>query len=151
MIALRPLNSTRPPRCGPRLGRRGATTVEFALIGGLVVMLLLGCLEIGRYLFTAEAVRTATAEAVRLVTLRGSQNLNAGSAACTNLSGALSGAAAKTPYLTPASLSVTMSGCASQAGVTTVTLTVQYPFSFVVDVFGARNRPIRETAQALFN
>lgn len=133
------------------LGERGATSLEFALVGGLLMSLLLGSIEMGRYMFTLECVRTATAEAVRLATLRGSQNMNAGSAACANLSGNLADAAARTPFLQAASLTVTMGGCATQAGITTVTITVQYPFTFTVALFGAGSRPINETAQAVFN
>lgn len=133
------------------LGDRGATSLEFALVGGLLVSLLLGSIETGRYMFTVEMVRTATAEAVRLVTLRGSQNLNAGNPACTGLGGALAGAAERTPFLSSGSLTVTISGCATQAGITTVNITVGYPFTFAVPLFGATNRPLAETAQAVFN
>lgn len=142
-------HALRPGRRG--LGRRGTTSVEFALVGGLTALLLLGCLEMGRYLITREAVRTAAAEAVRMATLRGGQNLDAGSAACNGLSGSLAGVAARVPWLTAASLTATLSGCATQAGITTVTVTVQYPFTFVITLFGTPNRPITESAQAIVN
>ena len=85
------------------------------------------------------------------MTLRGSQNMNAGVAACTNLTGALTGAAARVTYLQAASLTVTMSGCATLAGITRVTITVGYPFVFTVALFGTVDPQITETAQALFN
>jgi Flp pilus assembly protein TadG len=133
------------------LDQRGATSLEFALVGGLLLSLLLGSMEIGRYMVTLECVRTATAEAVRLATLRGSQNMIAGNAACTNLSGTLAGAGARVPFLQAASLTVTMTGCSTQAGMTTVTIAVAYPFTFTVPIFGASNRPVTETALAIFN
>ncbi len=133
------------------LNRRGTTTVEFALVGGLLVSLLLGTIEISRYLITREAVRTAAAEAVRMATLAGGRNLDANSPACNGLAGSLAGVAATVPFLTAASLTASMSGCATQAGVTTVSITVQYPFTFGVALFGTPNRPITETAQAIFN
>ena len=131
--------------------RRGTTSLEFALVGGLLLSLLLGGIDLARYMFTQESLRATAAEAVRLATLRGSQNLNAGTAACGNLAGSLAGASARVPFLQPSLLTATLSGCATQAGVTTVVVTVQYPFSFAVGLFGARSRPMTETAQALFN
>lgn len=132
------------------LGERGVTSLEFALVGSLFMLLLLGSMEMGRYMVTLAAVRNATAEAVRLATLRGDQNMLAERAPCTNLAGALAGVAAKVPSLVAASLTVTMGGCATNAGATTVNVTVNYPFTFAVTLFGATNRPITETAQAVF-
>lgn len=115
------------------------------------MLLVLGSLELSRYLFTVELVRTATAEAVRLATLRGSQNMMAGSAPCTNLNGNLPGVGAQTPALRANLLTVTMSGCATVSGVTTLSISVHYPFAFAVTLFGTSDRPITETAQAVFN
>jgi Flp pilus assembly protein TadG len=143
--------SARPRRRRFRIGERGTTSLEFALVGGLFVSLLLGAIEIGRYMMTLESVRTATAEAVRQVTIRGSQNMIAGSAACTDLAGPLGSVAARVPVLQASLLTVTMSGCATQAGITTVQISVQYPFTFTISLFGATNRPITEAAQAVFN
>ncbi len=131
--------------------RRGTTSLEFALVGGLLLSLLLGGVDLARYMFTLECLRAAAADAVRLATLQGSRNLNAGAGACANLAGSLAGASARVPFLQANLLTATLSGCATQAGVTTVTVTVRYPFSFAVGYFGARSRPITETAQALFN
>ena len=83
-----------------RIGARGTTTAEFALIGSLLISLLFGVIEIGRYLYTIQSVRMATSDAVRLVTVRGSQNKNAGIADCSGMSGSLSGAAAGRPTWT---------------------------------------------------
>jgi Flp pilus assembly protein TadG len=133
------------------LDRRGTTTLEFALIGGLLVPLLLGGMDIGRYMLTQQAVRAAAAEAARMVTVRGNLNLNAGSPACNTLSGALSGVSARVPFLKAASLVVTMSGCATGSnGITTVTVAVSYPFSFQISYFAAKSRQFSETTQALF-
>ena len=87
--------SARTRRRRFRIGERGTTSLEFALVGGLFVSLLLGAMEIGRYMMTLESVRTATAEAVRQVTIRGSQNMIAGRVACTDLVGSLDSVAAR--------------------------------------------------------
>jgi Flp pilus assembly protein TadG len=131
--------------------RRGASSLEFALICGPLMALVLGTIELSRYLITLTSVRTVAAEAARTATLRGSQNMNAGSSPCTNLGGTLAVAGARTPFLNPASLTVTMGGCATNAGVTTVTITVTYPFAFTLPYFGNSNRPITETVQGIFN
>lgn len=133
------------------LGARGTTSLEFALVGAMLVSLLLGGIEASRYFFTLQSLRAATAEAVRLVLLRGSQNLNGGGSACTNLAGTLGGVTAKVPYLSTASLQVTMSGCATSGGVTTVSVSVQLPFTFNLPLFGPRARTLSEQAQAVFN
>lgn len=114
------------------------------------MLLVLGSLELSRYLFTVELVRTATAGQY-LATLRGSQNMMAGSAPCTNLNGNLPGVGAQTPALRANLLTVTMSGCATVSGVTTLSISVHYPFAFAVTLFGTSDRPITETAQAVFN
>jgi Flp pilus assembly protein TadG len=153
-----PLSASVSRRTGKAGGRRrsvldqqGTTSLEFALVGSLLMSLLLGTIEIGRYMFTLESMRVAVSEAVRLVTLRGSQNMNAGNAACTGLSGELSGAGARTPFLQSTALTVVMNGCVTQAGITTVVVTVDYDFTFTVPIFGATSRPLTETAQAVFN
>ncbi len=131
--------------------RRGATSLEFAAIALLLLSLLLGSIEGGRYMFTLEALRTATAEAVRVVTLRGSANMIARVAPCTGLSGELTGVDVRAPFLNTGALSLTMSGCTTNAGVTTVSVTASHPFTFTVSLFGSRTPVMQETARAVFN
>jgi hypothetical protein len=113
--------------------------------------LLLGIIEIGRYLFTLEALRTATAEAARRVTILGSANMNADREPCTGLDGDLTGVPMRAPFLNSGTLSLRMSGCATSGGITTVTVTVSHPYNFAVSFFGTGNSPLTETAQAIFN
>lgn len=134
-----------------RGGRQGATSLEFALIGVPLMTMLLGTIDLSRYLITLDSVRTVAAEAARTATLRGNQNMNAGNPACTNLAGALGVEQARTPFLTSSALTVMMAGCGTAAGVTTVTITVTYPFAFTLPYFGTRSRPITETVQGLFH
>ncbi|SDB74469.1 TadE/TadG family type IV pilus assembly protein [Belnapia rosea] len=143
--------SARPGAARRRRAQAGATSLEFALVGSILLSLLLGSIEMSRYMFTVELVRVAAAEAVRLTTLRGSQNLNAGTAACSGLSGNLSGAGHRTPFLDANELEVTMSGCTTAGGITTVSIAVEYPFSFAVPFFGTTSRPVSETARAVFH
>lgn len=131
--------------------RRGITSVEFALIATVLLPLLLGAAEAGRYMVTQEALRSAAAEAARLVMLRGGANISGGNAPCTGMSGSLSGAATRVPFLQAASLSATMSGCATAtSGISSVSVTVSYPFTLQFNYFGATNRPISEVVTAFF-
>lgn len=133
-------------------GRRGATSLEFALTGALVMALTLGAADFCRYMITLSSLRMASAEAVRMVTLAGGGNINAGLSPCTGLSGALAGAAARVRFLDAAQVAASLSGCQTDAfGVTSVTVTLNYPFRFIVDAFGARDRALGESAQASFN
>ncbi|MBP0493881.1 TadE/TadG family type IV pilus assembly protein [Pararoseomonas indoligenes] len=129
--------------------RRGATALEFAFTGVLLLALLVGILQVGRYLTTLAAVRTVAADAVRLTILRGSANLNAGAAACSNLSGNLTGANARASVLQGSALSVVLSGCATSSGVTTVTVTVTYPFTYSIPLVPGGTLQLRETATAI--
>ena len=131
--------------------RGGATALEFALVGGLLVSLLIGTLQTGRYLMTQAAIRSVAADAVRLVVLRGSANLNAGRAACSGLSGSLSGVNARAAVLRLSSLAVSLSDCASSSGMTTVTVTVSYPFTYAIPLVPTRSLQLREEARAIFN
>lgn len=128
--------------------RRGATAIEFALVGSLLMTFLIGIIEVGRYMITREAVRNVTAEAVRLATLRGAANLNGGAAPCQSLSGSLGSAVRGGPMLRPADLSVILSGCATAGGMTSVVVTVTYPFSHAVPLVAARSMLLQEQGTA---
>jgi hypothetical protein len=58
------VSASRAPLLGPR--QRGLTTVEFALIGLLTLMLLFAVIEFGRALFVMNALEEATRRGVRV-------------------------------------------------------------------------------------
>ena len=146
---LRLIGCCMPARADHALrSRRGATALEFALVGSLLFTFMIGIIEVGRYMLTQEAVRMVTAEAVRVATLRGSAILNSGAPTCQNLSGSLGGAVKGGPMLQSADLSVILSGCATQGGMTSVTVTVTYPFSHAIPLVAARAAPLREQGVA---
>lgn len=122
------------------LGRstRGSVTVEFAVIGFVFFVLLLGAVDIGRYQITVQSLHDVAAEAARVALLHAGQtvanNAQNGTAASTLMAPAALKAAVTspnvTPFLTPASLNVT-SALTSPNGVATITVTATYPFTFL--------------------
>src|SRR5271170_3447536 len=48
-----------------RLGRAGVTTLEFGFVALLFLMVLIGCMDLGRYYLTEHSLRTMVAEAAR--------------------------------------------------------------------------------------
>ena len=47
------------------LDRRGTTAVEMAIVANVLLLLLLGCLEIGRYFFVSESLKHLVGELAR--------------------------------------------------------------------------------------
>lgn len=130
--------------------RRGATSLEFALAASVLFALLLGSIDLCRYLMTGAALRTVAADAARQATVVGGANVNAGRSPCTGLAGEMTGVTAHAPQLRPAMLTVSLSGCTSLGAATTVLVTAAYQFRFVASVMGAPVRQIREQAVAVF-
>lgn len=54
--------------------QRGITTVEFALVGLLAFIILFGCLEFGRALYTAGSLTEGTRRAARFATVNAIEN-----------------------------------------------------------------------------
>ena len=58
-------------RIGGRIGgriradRRGTAALEFAMVGGLLVLLLMGCVEIGLMMWTGSALQSVAAQTAR--------------------------------------------------------------------------------------
>ena len=54
-------------RIGGRIGadRRGTAALEFAMVGGLLVLLLLGCVEVGLMMWTGSALQSVAAQTAR--------------------------------------------------------------------------------------
>jgi hypothetical protein len=133
------------------LGRRGVTSLEFAVTASLTVTLIFGSAEAAKYSFTLQSLRAAAGEAARSVMLRGGANMSAGVPACQGLSGALPGATARVRYLDATKVTATLAGCATNGGVSSVNVTLLYPYTFSIPIFGRRSETLSENAQAVFN
>ena len=124
--------SNRRRRLSPR--QAGTTSLEFALVAVPFFFLLIAATDLGRYFITRHSLRTLTSEAAR------SAVVNCfGPGACSFATAVPSPPDlwTKTPFLTygqPGS-SLTASQSVAPNGVRTITVTAQYPFTFILPVW----------------
>jgi Flp pilus assembly protein TadG len=125
--------------------RRGATAVEFAVVGSIFIMLVLGVVELGRYFITLQSARSFTQEVARsALVLANRQLANGNTDNCsatltsTNITPPASGGTlptitsiyAKTPFLQSGCAQPTISlACSPDRR---ITVTTSCPFTFVV-------------------
>jgi Flp pilus assembly protein TadG len=114
------------------LGRRGSTTLEFALVSLAFLMLLLGTFEVGRYYFTSEAVRTVTAEAARKAMMDFRSSAPSSCPASNSVKTYVTSTSARTPFLGSSQLSLTVTCGTTASGASSITVNVSYPFSSAV-------------------
>lgn len=112
-----------------RLGRRGGTTLEFALVSLAFLMMLFGTMEVGRYYFTSEAVRTVTAEAARKAMLDYRTSSPSACPTSNNIKTYVTSTVARSPFLGSGQLSLTVSCVTSTNGWGSLRVVVSYPFS----------------------
>lgn len=122
--------------------RRGAVAIEFGIIGTLFCMLLLGAIEVGRYYYTYQAVRTVVAEAARAAQVN------------TTLSGCQSGGNIASDVLNRTALNSTgLTVCFTRNtanSVTTVLVNASYGFNFAVPFLGNRARTLSENTRVVY-
>jgi len=129
-----------------RLGRRGALSLEFGLVALPFLMLLLGGIELARYVYTTEAVDSHANATLRaaLVYVGG----DSASRCLSDLSTAIT-----RPTLPPGLAADRMMrnevSClnGSSSGQIKVSVAVVYRFSFIAGLFGASEQEISRTAQ----
>lgn len=134
--------------------RRGASAMEMALIMPILFMLLIGTLEVGRYMFTLESLRSVTAEAARL-SMVNAAILNTGIVpggaditSCTASSTVNLAATRKTPFINSTSLTL----CIERTGTTDVTIRVlaQYPYTSFVPYLTAMNGTMTDRTLVIY-
>ena len=134
---------------------RGGVAVEFAMIGLTFFVLLLGAVDIARYQITMQSLDDISAEAARVALVYAGQTSAANAQNGTSNSPLMSGAALKaavtspnnlTPFLAPASLTLTTASSTSASGVPTITVTASYPFAFVGPLLPGGNQTLSQSA-----
>jgi Flp pilus assembly protein TadG len=111
-----------------RSDRRGTTTLEFGLIGSLMLMLMVAGIDLGRFYLTRHSLQTLVSEAVRATYVQCFAKTS-----CTLSTASASAAWGKVPFLASGATGAALS--ASQAaGSTTgsyvISASASYPFQF---------------------
>ena len=124
-----------------RLGnRRGAMTLEFALVALPFFMLLLGAMDLGRYWYTVHALRNYSADAARAAFVYVNHDPIGRCTAVVPV------AVERSPGLNPDDLTAATARCQrNQAtGVTEVTVTAGYRFRFAMGLLGIAEQVLTE-------
>ena len=116
-------------------GQAGATSVEFALVAMPFFYLLIGAMDFGNFFITQHSLRTLSSEAVR------STMVNCPKGPCSNGTAIPSQQTlwAQAPFLTygqPGS-SLTANQTVDSNGIRTITVSIQYPFTFMLSILQA--------------
>src|SRR5580658_3919504 len=131
--------SNRPPRQRRRrpLGRAGVTSLEFGVVALLFLMVVIGCMDLGRYYVIEHSLRTVVAEAAREAWVNSSIN---GTVDPTTYSfGAI------TPFVDNADLTLDVERSrAALGGVKTITVTGTYTFTAYSPIWCSLDREITE-------
>jgi Flp pilus assembly protein TadG len=122
-----------------RLGRAGVTSLEFALVALLFLMLLIGCMDLGRYYLIVQSLRTVTAEAARAAQVN---RFLIGPIDPTT-----AGITAITPFIDNADLTLTVAqtGSVGVPGINQVTVTAAYAFTPWVPLWNGLEGTINES------
>ena len=117
---------------GLAASRRGAGAVEFAFCIPILMVLVGGMTELGRFLYTGDALANAVREGARVAIVRGSASGSPISAA--DLRNLVKNRAAS---LSTQSMSVTVTYTPDNNPGSVVTIQAQYPLTFVMPPFSA--------------
>ena len=134
--------SDRPAR-RIRSDRRGTAALEFAMVGGLLVLMLLGCIEVGLMMWTGSALQSVAAQTARCAAI--------GSTACTDpaqyavsLAGKWVGASAITTSDVQVSAGTSCHGATGTFAIVTITSSI-WSGTFLAPITGNS-----QTAMACF-
>jgi Flp pilus assembly protein TadG len=119
-------------RLWPR-GRAGVTSLEFALVVVAFFLMLFGVVDVARYFLTWHGLNSVASEAAR------ASQVNNWSFACGHpSSGTAATVAGAAPFLATSQLTLCVVKGTS-TGLTTISVTASYPFSFMIALFAGAN------------
>ncbi len=113
-------------------GERGAAVIEFAILLPLLILILFGTVEFGRGYNAKSTLTHASREGVRVLAL------DSGDAAAT--------ARAAAPSLDGSQIGVSTAGGSPCTPGQPVSVTLTYPFSYTIPLFGEGTITLTETA-----
>jgi hypothetical protein len=128
----------------PLLGHAGTASLEFALVAIPFVFLLIAGMDLGRYFITQHSIRTLSSEAVRSIFIY----CYGSTSTCQLPLIKQQALEAKVPFLAQGSIVLNpppAQTAPDSNGIRTITVGVQYPFTFVLPVWTGLNGTISET------
>jgi Flp pilus assembly protein TadG len=138
------MSHARNKPAGWRLGQSGATAVEFAVVALLLVIVLIGTMDLGRYYLIEHSLRALAAEAARAQV-----NPALYSNASVNISenGPINDSfVTMTPFINDSNLTVSVqTNNAGVIGPYQITATASYTFTAISPVWSSLNGTITET------
>lgn len=123
-----------------RLGTRGTSTVEFSLVIVMLMLAFTAIVEVGRWEATRVALRTATAEALRIAML--DPDLAGCAAPWTRVS-------ARVPVLEAGRITLCVTR-GTNSGLQQVSVTASYAYAFGAPVLGAASRTMTDSGLVRF-
>lgn len=134
--------------------RRGVAAVEFAVVGGLFMVIMLATVDIGRYYMTIQGLRTFAADAERygIVNMWWRDTAGTRTATCAQVVAATGrgGAVGGLATLSPGNC-VTRTQTISGGAITvTVAVNIDVTVNFVINVFGILSPRFQESTSVTF-
>lgn len=130
--------------------RRGVAAAEFAVVGGLFMIMLLATVEVGRYYMTVQGLRNFIADAGRhgMVTMQNGQTLcRAQLVSAMGRGGVVGGLVSSNPGVCVSRAEASVGG----GGIAvTVTVTTDVTLNLLVNVFGVGPQRFQDTTSLRF-
>lgn len=138
------------------LGRRGVAAIEFAVVGGIFLVVMLAAIDLGRYYMTIQGLRNFAADAQRYgIVNMASSGTGTQTATCsqviaaTGRGGAVAGLLATSPN--PCVTRVQTAGTGGAVFDVTVTVDIDVTFTFVINAFGIGSPRFRESTTVQYS
>nr|WP_272872821.1 TadE/TadG family type IV pilus assembly protein [Neoroseomonas alkaliterrae] len=134
----------------PWRSRRGVAAVEFAVVGGLFMVMLLAAVEVGRYYMTVQGLRNFIADAGRhgMVTMQSGQTLcREQLVSAIGRGGVVGGLVSGSPGVCVSRVEAPVGGGGTAV---TVTVTTDVTLNLVMNVFGVGPQRFQDTTTVRF-
>jgi Flp pilus assembly protein TadG len=134
----------------PWRSRRGVAAAEFAIVGGLFMVMLLAAVEVGRYYMTVQGLRNFIADAGRhgMVTMQSGQTLcREQLVAAIGRGGVVGGLVSGSPGVCVSRVEAPVGGGGTAV---TVTVTTDVTLNLVMNVFGVGPQRFQDTTTVRF-
>ena len=119
--------------------------MEFAFVALPFLFLLLGTIELGRYFFTQQNLRTLAAESARAAMI------NSANVGCPPSNAVMATINQKTPFLNSSGLTVCITPATDSAGRKTINVTASYAFTTPVPFVSFLNGTVSDSTRLIYS